>query len=309
MRIISGFASIQSLSNKNRNGKLSLLAMALPPFALLAVFSYLPLLGWVYAFFEDTSLRREAFVGFKYIKTAVLSPEILNVVVNTLAMSLINIAFGVVPVIFAILISELRSTKYQRVIQTFTTLPNFISWVLVYSLMYALFSSEGMLNALIFRINPESSGLNILGNADFAWLIQCLFYLWKTAGWSAIIYIAAISGIDQMLYEAAIVDGAGRFRKIWHITIPGIAETYIVLLMLGIAGMLSSGFDQFFVFNNSLVASKLNVLDYYVYSVGIRNNIVPMATAIGIYKTLISIILLVLCNTIAKRIRGGTSII
>lgn len=309
MRINSGFAGIHSLNNRNRTGKLTLLLMALPPFALLAVFSYLPLLGWIYAFFEDTSLRRESFVGIKYIETAVLSPEIINVVVNTLAMSLINIVFGVVPVIFAIMISELRSRKYQRVIQTFTTLPNFISWVLVYSLMYALFSSEGMINTLIYRIDAGSSGLNVLGNAELAWLIQCLFYLWKTAGWSAIIYIAAISGIDQSLYEAAIVDGAGRFRKIWHITLPGISETYIVLLMLGVAGMLSNGFDQFFVFNNALVASKLNVLDYYVYSVGIRNNIVPLATAIGIYKTVISVILLILCNSIAKKIRGGTPII
>jgi putative aldouronate transport system permease protein len=287
------------------SGRMTLLAMALPCFLLLIAFSYLPLAGWVYALFDSTTLKASTFVGLKYVRAALLSPAVHAVLLNTVAISILNVAFGVLPVGLAILISELVVRRQQRAFQTLLTLPYFISWVLVYSLMYALFSSEGMVNQLLHKIAPAAGSVNVLANANAAWFVQALFALWKTAGWNAIIYLAAITGIDPTLYEAAVVDGAGRYRRILHITLPGLAETYVVLLLLSIAGMLTSGFDQFYVFNNPMVSRRLNVLDYYVYMVGIHNNLIPVATAISIYKTVISIVLLALANLVARRVRGA----
>jgi putative aldouronate transport system permease protein len=297
---------LSPINSKNR-AALTLLLMGLPPFFILCIFTYLPLAGWVYALYNNAYLNE--FVGLKWIKQAVMDPELPNVLINTMAIFGYGLLFTFVPVAFAILISQVRSNVFRRIVQTFTTLPYFISWILVYSLMYSLFSSEGMVNTLIKSFFPENGGLNVLGNSDYAWLVQTFFGLWKSTGWSAIIYLAAITGIDLNLYEAADIDGAGRFRKIWHITLPGIRETFLVLLLLGIANMLSNGFEQFFVFINPLVAGKLNVLDYYVYTTAFRRGLIPLSIALGMYKSIISISLLFIVNLLAKKLRDGRSII
>lgn len=292
---------------KRKRKELSLLVMVLPALVLFLAFGYVPLFGWVYAFFDYTPgipLSQSAFVGLKYIGQAITDGEVASVLKNTLAISLLNLVLGVIPVAFAIMLSEMKSKRYQKFIQTVTTLPNFISWILVYAFVYAIFSNEGALNQLILLFNPNASTVSLLSNSDAAWYFQAAINLWKTAGWSAIIYLAAIAGIEQEQYEAAMVDGASRLQRIRHITIPGISETYLVLLLLSVAWMLSNGFDQFFVFVNPLVADKLDVLDYYVYRVGIQNSSYSFATAIGIFKTIISIVLLFVCNLIAKKVRG-----
>ncbi|MCM0647605.1 ABC transporter permease subunit [Clostridium swellfunianum] len=298
---------LSKYKKQNRSGKATLLLMAIPPLLLLITFSYLPLFGWSYAFFDympGIKLNAETFAGLKYIKMAVTELQIRSVLVNTLSISLLNLLFSFFPVILAVMISELKSKRLQKLIQTTTTLPNFISWILVYAFLYAIFSNEGMLNSLVKMINPNSQGVNILANADHAWIIQALIVVWKTAGWNTIIYLAAITGIDQELYEAATVDGANRFHKIIYITLPGISETFLVLLLLQASNILSNGFDQFFVFNNPIVANKLDVLDFYVYRSGIQNAQYSFATAVGMFKSAISITILFICNFVAKKIRG-----
>jgi ABC-type polysaccharide transport system permease subunit len=190
-----------------------------------------------------------------------------------------------------------------------TTLPYFISWIILFGLAFAMFSSDGVLNSLLtlLRAKPIPSP-GILGNSGFAWTFQWALSIWKYLGWNAIIYLAAIAGIDSELYDAAKADGANRFQIIVYVTIPGLVSTYLVLLLLSISNMLSNGFDQYFVFMNPMVSDKLEVLDFYVYKIGLLTNNYPYSTAIGMTKTLISVALLFTANTVSKRIRGGSII-
>lgn len=290
------------------SNKMTLLFMTIPCVIFILLFLYLPLLGWSIAFFDyqpGRDLLESRFVGFKYFSYAFHEPELLSVLRNTLVMSLLGIVTTPLPVFFAIFLAEMNSKKFRKFVQTTTTLPNFISWVLVFSISYAMFSTgDGMVNKLLLNLHIIKAPLNPLGNPDYVWLVQLLIYLWKTIGFSAIIYIAAIAGIDAEQYDAASVDGAGRFRKIWHITIPGLVPTYITLLLLGIGGLLNNGFEQYYLFYNGLVADKIQVLDYYLYRIGITLQNYPLSTALGITKTFVSIVLLTIANQIAKRTRG-----
>lgn len=203
---------------------------------------------------------------------------------------------------FAIFLNEIKATKYRRVIQTVTTIPNFISWVLVYSIALAMFSTDGFLNTLI------GGSTNYMMSSSNMWLKMLLWGMWKGVGWSAIIYIAGLSGIDQQLYESADIDGAGRFQKMWYISVPGLAPTYFVMLLMSIANILSNGMDQYLVFSNANNAAWLEVLDLYVYNLGIGNGIIPLSTVISMLKSLISVILLFSANAASKRLRGQSII-
>ncbi len=292
--------------------RLNLLLMAVPFLVLVFLFNYLPLFGWVYAFFDykpGIPLSQTEFVGLKFFTlTFHDGGEMLNVLKNTLAMSFLGIVTTPLPLIFAILLSEVKNGKFKKFVQTTTTLPNFISWFIVFSLFFSIFSVEGLLNTILMKLHIISEPTNILGNREAVWYVQTAVSVWKGIGWGAIIYLAAIAGIDQELYDAAKVDGAGRFQMIMNVTVPGLMPTYIVLLLLGISNMLSNGFDQYFVFHNPLVAEKIEVIDYYVYRIGIATNDYAYATAIGISKTAVSITLLFTVNFISKKIRGESII-
>ncbi|MGO4274574.1 ABC transporter permease subunit, partial [Paenibacillus sp. TAF58] len=254
-------------NRKIRRDSLYLFVLSIPFIICMLVFNYFPVYGWVYSFFDykpGIPLGASPFAGMKYFKIILSSsPEVMNALVNTLAMNALNVLVSPLAILFAIMINEVRSARFKKFVQTFSTLPNFISWVLVFSLAFAFFSSEGFINTALSKLGFQTS-VHPLGNAGIAWYFQTMLGIWKSLGWSAIIYIAAIAGIDAELYDAAKVDGAGRFRMIWHITIPGIMPTFLVLLLLNISNMLSSSFDQYFVFYNPLVADKMEVLDYYI---------------------------------------------
>jgi putative aldouronate transport system permease protein len=292
-----------------------LFLMFLPFLALTFVFAYLPLLGWRYAFFDyrvGDTLSKENFVGFKWFTYLFRNPatvkDILRVLKNTLSMSGLGLAFSWVPIAFAIFLSEMRSTKIRRFVQTFTTVPNFISWVLVYAVALAIFSTDGFISSLMMKLGVWESGKNFLMSNQLTYLKMWLWGTWKGLGWGAIIYIAAISGIDQQLYEAATVDGAGRFQRMWHITVPGLIPTYCVLLLLSIASILSNGFDQYLVFDNASNTGSITVLDLYVYKLGIDKGLIPISTVIGMLKSIISVTLLFSANRISKWIRGESII-
>lgn len=277
----------------------------------MILFNYFPVYGWVYAFYDykpGIPLSATPFAGLEHFREILMdSPDLLNSLINTLVMNFLNILASPLAIIFAIMINEVRSTKFKRFVQTLSTLPNFISWVLVFSLAFAFFSNEGFINMALNKLGLTTS-INPLGNEDMTWFFQAGLTIWKTLGWSAIIYIAGIAGIDTELFDAAKVDGANRFRTIWHITVPGIMPTFLVLLLLSISNMLSSSFDQYFVFYNPLVAGKIEVLDYYVYRMGILVGDYPLATAVGMFKTLVSVILLFSVNQISKKVRGHSLI-
>ena len=199
--------------------KFRLFLMFLPFISLVAVFSYLPLWGWRYAFFDykvGDTLSMDKFVGFKWFTELVKNPatvrDIINVLKNTLGMSFIGLATSWLPMAFAIFLCEMKNIKFRRFVQTFTTVPNFISWVLVYAIAFCIFSTDGFLSSLLVNLGIWQEGQNLLMNGSHTWLKMWLWGTWKGVGWSAIIYISAISGIDQQLYEAATVDGAGRFQ-------------------------------------------------------------------------------------------------
>ncbi len=296
--------------------KYRLFLMLLPVVLLTFVFAYLPIWGWRFAFFDYSaggSIGADNYVGFKWFHFLFSDPattkDLLRVLRNTLIMSGLGIATSWLPIAFAVLLAEVRSTKFQRFVQTFTTIPNFISWVLVYAIAICLFSTDGFVNSFLSNVlNVSGANTNYLQIADHTWLKMLLWGTWKGVGWSAIVYIAGISSIDQQLYEAAKVDGANRFRCIWHITIPGLIPTYMVMLLMSIAGILSNGMEQYLVFSNAMNKDVIEVLDLYVYNIGIGQNRISLSTVVGISKSLIGITLLFAANGISKAIRGESII-
>ncbi|MBR4095830.1 MAG: sugar ABC transporter permease [Oscillospiraceae bacterium] len=288
-----------------------LFLMMLPFIALAFVFSYLPLYGWRYAFFEYKSgetLTMDKFVGFKWFtqlfQNAATKRDIVTVLKNTLAMSGLGIITSWIPMAFAIFLSEVKNTHFRQLVQTFTTIPNFISWVLVYAIALAIFSTDGFINTMLTSVTGEPVTTNYLMNSDHMWLKMLAWGLWKGVGWSAIIYIASISGIDQGLYEAATVDGAGRFARMWYITVPELIPTFCVLLLMSIANILSNGMDQYLVFSNAVNRESIQVLDLYVYNLGIGNGLIPLSTVIGMVKSVVSVVLLFAANGVSKAVRG-----
>lgn len=187
--------------------------------------------------------------------------------------------------------------------QTLTTLPHFISWVIMFSLMSSLFGSSGLVNSLMSKFGAEMT-VNILTTDKHVWLIQALLYTWKNLGWNAIIYFAAITGLDQEVNEAAMIDGASRWQRILHITIPLLMPTFFVLLIMSIGNFLNSGIDQYLAFCNALNKEHIEVLDLYVYNLGIGSGQISFSVAVGVMKSVIALILFTFANTASKKIRG-----
>ena len=308
--------------------KFRLLLMFLPVLLLTFIFCYLPIYGWRFAFFDykigdelllvdkvvdGAVVQQSNFTGLKWFtylfENAATRADLVRVLRNTLIMSGLGIATSWLPIAFAVLLAEVRSSKFQRVVQTLTTIPNFISWVLVYAIAFAIFSTDGFINSFLRNVMGVSgANTDYLASADWIWVKMLLWGTWKGLGWSAIVYIAGIAGIDQQLYEAARVDGANRFHCIWHITIPGLIPTYMVMLLMSIAGMLSNGMEQYLVFENAINKDVIEVLDLYVYNIGIKSGLIPLSTVVGIFKSLIGVTLLFGANGISKAVRGESII-
>ena len=290
-------------SFQKKNRRRWLLTLLAVPFVIhIIAVRYVPLAGWALAFFNykpGRALAKMPFVGLKYFKLiGFYREDVLNALTNTVALSALALLFSWFPMLLAILINEIRSQRRRMVIQTAITIPNFVSWVIVYSLCFCIFSSEGLFNQ-VFHANN-----NVLGNKDTIWLFMEGLSIWKSAGWSSIIYLAAITGIDETLYEAAVVDGANRWQCTLHVTLPGIMSTFIVLLLLQIGSFLSVGMEQYFAFSNVMVSSKLEVLELYTYRIGLKTMDYSFATAISIIQSLVSIALLLGVNGLSKLTRG-----
>ena len=277
---------------------------------IVIAFYYVPLLGWVMAFMDykpGLPILRQKLVGLDQFKLLFTSWRDLSTVIkNTLALSGLSILTMPIPLIFAILLAQLPFRKLSQCVQIISSLPNYISFVLLYAVFFGLFApSDGAINVILrFFYGPEYTS-SLLANADVAWLMQTGVALFKTMGYSAIMYIAAMTSIDPEQYDAADVDGAGRFAKIIHVTLPGIASTFFVLFLLSISNMLSgAGFEQYYVFQNPMVMDQLEVLDTYIYKVGVQENNFGFATATGMLKSLLSIGLLLIANRASRLVRG-----
>lgn len=284
----------------------------LPFILLVLMFSYFPLYGWVYAFHDyrpPYPITSETFVGFKWFNFIISNPtrikDILRVIRNTFAMSGISLLFSWFPMIFAVFLNEIRCKPYRKFVQTVTTLPNFISWVLVFSIAFNVFSSTGAVNSILMETKAISEPIAFLRSSEHVWFRMWLWLTWKNAGWAAIMYLAAITGIDEQMIEAAKVDGATRMQIIWHITIPSILPTFFVIVMLNIANFMNNGMEQYYVFQNSFNKDYIEVLDLYVYNIATSGTgSYPLSTAISMLKSFVSIALLAGANGISKLIRG-----
>jgi putative aldouronate transport system permease protein len=281
-----------------------LLLMALPGLTVLVLFSYGPMFGTVVAF-QDFNIGGgffgSDFIGLKNFTRLFSDPMMKNVIRNTLGLSVLKLIIGFpMPVVFALLLNELRSIRFKRSVQTISYLPHFVSWLIVIGMFQKMLSVEdGVIN--LFREGAGLEKLNFMVQPWFMWPFAILSDMWKETGWNAIIYLAALTAINPDLYEAATVDGAGRFKQLLHITLPGIRPTVVILLILAIPGVVNSNVDQMWVLGNLAVRDVTEVIDTYVLRTGIGSSQYSLAAAAGLVKSLISVALLVSVNTIAKR--------
>ncbi|MBQ6416430.1 MAG: sugar ABC transporter permease [Butyrivibrio sp.] len=297
--------------SKKKIYSLKLFLLVLPFIVLVLLFSYYPLYGWMYAFYDykpPKTLANCSFVGFKWFASLVSSEtkiqQIVQVLKNTFAMSGLTLGTSWLPMIFAVFLNEIRGVKFRKFVQTVTTLPNFVSWVMVYSIAFSLFNSTGMLNSLLLKSGLIEQPILFLQSSSHVWFTQWLWLTWKNLGWAAIMYIAAISSIDDEMIQAARVDGATRMQIIWHITIPSLLPTYFVLLVLNVANFLNNGMEQYYVFQNAFNKEYIQVLDLYVYNMAMGSGGYSVSVAISMLKSLVSVVLLVIVNGASKRIRG-----
>ena len=249
------------------------------------------------------SFSDQEWVGFKHFVELFSDERFYLVLRNTLAMSLMGLIVGfVVPIFFAILLNELKGMFFKRAVQTVSYLPHFVSWVVVAGIITKMLSTDGgIINDLLLGLNIIDQPIQFMAKGNLFWYIVTASDMWKETGWNAIIYLAAITGIDQELYEASRVDGANRWRQMWHITLPGIRTTISVLFIMSIGHLISIGFEKQFLLGNSLVTDYSEVLDLYALNYGLNMGRFSYGTAIGIFNSVVSIILLFTANGLFKK--------
>lgn len=278
--------------------------LTIPGLLYFAIFKYAPMYGLIIAFKDYVpflGIADSKWVGLENFQDFFSNPDFLRIFWNTLAIAFLNILFAFpAPIILALLLNEVRLKVYQRTIQTFVYVPHFLSWTIVVSLWHILFNLDhGAITELVLSL----TGREIDFLTDPAWFRPMIILqsVWKEMGWGTIIYLAALAGVDQEQYEAAIMDGAGRFRRVWHITLPAIRSTIIIMLIMKVGSILSTGFDQFYLMTNQLNRPVADVFDTYVYMMGITNGAYSYSTAVGLFKSIIGIILVFSTNRLAKK--------
>ena len=269
------------------------------------IFYYLPLAGWAMAFQNykpKDGILHSQFIGLEKFKMLFSDATFLRVIRNTLAMGVINLVVTFVTAIaFAILLNEVRSRGGKKVVQTISYLPHFLSWIVVTGILHDMLSGTGIINELLVNAHLITQPINFFAHEKYFWPIVAFANVWKETGWNAIIYLAAITSIDPSLYEAAAIDGAGRWGKIKYVTLPGIKPTIIILLLMNVGNVLNAGFEIQYLLGNGLVQNVSQTIDIYVLKWGISQGDYAIGTAAGIFKSVVSIILIVAANQIAKR--------
>lgn len=282
----------------------TLVLMSIPFFIYVIIFSYLPLTGWVMAFQKykpGKGLFNQEFAGIFQFRLLFQNETFLRVIRNTVAMSLINLILGFITAIgLAILLNEVRSMHTKKFIQTISYMPHFLSWIIVTGIvMDALSTETGVINQALVGLHLVKTPINFFAETKYFWGIVGISNIWKETGWSSIIYLAAITAINPDLYEAAAIDGANRIKKIKHITLPGIKPTIFILLIINVGNILNAGFEVQYLLGNGMIQKVSQTIDIYVIKYGISMNNFSLATAAGIFKSVISILLIVIANRIA----------
>lgn len=300
-------------SKKWKRGEKELFFMVMLGIVFVAVFAYAPMFGIILAFKDPNypsvnilqTLLYAPFVGFQNFKNFFTDPEFSKVMLNTLGLNLLQLLINFpAPIIFAILLSEIPSKKFRKLIQTITYFPYFLSWVVFGGIILILLEDNGVVNNVLKALHLIQNPIHF-GEAKHFWGTIIITSLIKGLGWGAIIYIAAIAGIDPQLYEAARMDGASRWHRIRHITIPSIAPTIVLFFILSLSGILNNGFDHIYTFQNAINLDRSEVLDTFIYRNGIVNQQYTYTTAVGLFKSVVAILLLVLGNKICKKLTGN----
>ena len=306
-----GFAGRKSLGMKIQTQSV-LLLMSIPFLLHLLLFRFGPLFGWVMAFqrfrpgFGIFDSRQE-WVGFEQFRTLFADPLFWLVLRNTLAMATIKLVMGTAAaVVVAILVNETRNRPFKRTVQTISYLPHFVSWVVAANLILEVLSPRGIINEMLMGIGIIDEPILFLGKPKLFWWIIGATHVWKTAGFGAIIYLSAMTAIDPQLYEASDIDGASRLQRIWHITMPGIRATFVILLIINIGYLMEAGFEQQYLLQNGIVQNYSEVFTIYVLRWGLQRSRFSFATAAGIFRSAVSIALVLSANRIAKRMNEET---
>lgn len=281
--------------------------LLLPGLIYFAVFKYVPMLGLALAFKKYNvmlGLAGSPWVGLDNFRRFIQGVYFRDLLENTVLISLYKLAFGFsAPIILALMLNEVASRRFKRTIQTITYLPHFLSWVIVYGLMVSLLSpGEGVVNLLLRTMGFET--VSFLTSPDWARFLVVASDIWKGIGWGAILYLAALTGIDPSLYEAARMDGASKWRQIRHVTLPGIRNVIIIMLIISLSQILDAGFDQIFMMANVFNQEKIDILDTWVYREGLQRLQMGLATAVGMFKSVIGLVLVIAANRIAKKLDG-----
>lgn len=270
------------------------------------VFCYQPMYGVLIAFKDYdivAGVLDSPWVGFKYFEEFFRYYKFDSIMINTVAISLLKLIIGFpAPILLALLLNEIRARRFKRVVQTVSYLPFFVSWVVVAGIWYELltFDQGGIVNTMLMSIGLIQEPVFWFGNENYFWWIVVASDIWKGVGWGAIIYLAALSGIDEELYEASVMDGANRWRQTWHITLPGIRSTIVILFIFAVGNIMNAGFDQIYVLQNPAVMGKAEIIDTYVMTTGIFQANYSIATAVGLFKSVIGLGLLLLTNALVK---------
>ncbi len=300
-----------ALTNKKSKWRLlgkqkMLMAMSVPFVLYVILFRYIPLWGWTMGFQRykpQLSFGEQEWVGFHWFAELFKSEEFLLSLRNTICMSLISTALGyITAIVLAVFLNEVRVIGIKRFVQTVSYLPHFLSWVIVTGLVANVLSvSDGILNNILLGLHFIKQPIQWLATPKYFWHIIGWTYVWKEVGWNTIVYLGAMTAIDPCLYEAAQIDGCGRLRKIWHITLPGIKPTIIIMMIMSAGHILDANFEMPFFLQNGLIIDYANTIDLYVLKFGFKLFNFSLATAAGIFKNAVNIFLLLLANWFAKR--------
>ena len=291
-----------------------LMLMSVPILLYVLLFNYFPMWGWSNAFMDYTNMKNVAkgitpYIGLANFEWLFSRPDFFQAIRNTLAMSVINLVFGTVSsIVLAVLLNEVRNRGFKRTVQTVTYLPHFLSMVIVVSMAQNIFASNGPVNALLMNLGLTKDPIFWLGEGKYFWWLVGMINVWKEVGWNTIIYISAMTAIDPCLYEAAQIDGAGRFNRILHVTLPGIRSTFVILLIMNIGHLLEAGFEIQYLLGSGLTMDWSRTIDIFVLQYGTEKLNIGVATAAGMFKSVVAIVLLLGANFLANRLGEDTLI-
>ena len=317
MKIAKASALYASAAPVRRPGKWQLLwqqrqlmYMSVPVLLYIFLFNYFPIWGWITAFMDynpAAPLLSNPWIGLENFRWLFSRPEFIRSIRNTFAMATINLVLGFVfPIAMALFLNEIRHKGFKRTVQTVTYLPHFLSWVIVVGLAQNMLASDGIINELLTRLGLVRQPVFFLGEGRYFWWVVGGINIWKECGWFTIIYLAAMSAIDPALYEAAEIDGAGRFKRMFHITLPGIKSTFLVLLIMNIGHLMEAGFEIQYLMGQNLVMDWSQTIDIFALKYGITKGQYSRAIAAGIFKSTVSIALVLSANFLVRKFDENT---